>query len=261
MFGRKHAQQSQSHAQQFRNEFGESMSALRRAAGHLAHGTAERLSPTYDRARHLAGRGMASTRETVSPMYRKMREGGMKMREGGMKMRGGGMKMREGGMGMRAMRPHKAKKEAAKRSRMRTLRRLLMTGAAVGAASAAIARRRRQQAEWAEYEPMAGFDESRYAESKYGQRSAKQKVAAGAASVADSLSDRAGRIADTLHDRSAAPPEKPSGQQHEIGTASAPGPIGPSMGSQSTPMNTGPRSQPPPSERLGDPALDFPDER
>jgi hypothetical protein len=250
VFGRKHARRMHNHRQEFMSEFGEGVDAFRRAAGHLAQGTAERLSPTYDRARHLAGRGLESTRQGMSPMYQQLRENAM------------GRSIRH------------QKKEIAKRGRRRMLRGLLVTGAAIGAASAAVARRRRQQAEWAEYEPTAGFDESRYAESKYGQRSATQKVAAGAATMADSLSDRAGRLADSLHERSSGMPETTGGQHHDTG------PMGPSAGQreQSGPgmsgqgmagppgsmAGPGPRSQAPMStsrERLGDPALDFPDER
>ncbi|MBX6751990.1 MAG: hypothetical protein IRY85_20410 [Micromonosporaceae bacterium] len=218
------------------SELNESMHALRRAAGHFAHGAAERLSPTYDRARHLAGRGMESTRQTMSSQRRQARESMM--------------------MSARAMRRHK--KEAHKHSRMRTIRRLLLTGAAVGVASAAVARRRRQQAEWAEYEQMGGFDESRYAE-KPGERSAKQKVASSAASMADSLSARAGRIADSLHERSAGMPEK-GGREGEGSTVplrESPSKTGP--GPMGTPSAMG--SNPSGRERMGDPALDFPSER
>lgn len=250
MFGRKHAPHMQTHRQQFMNELGQSFSALRRAAGHAAQGTAERFSPTYDRARHMAGKRLESTRQTVSPMYRQMREGASNMRP---------------------MRGRRDKKEAEKHSRMRMLRGLLVTGAAVGAASAAVARRRRQQAEWAEYEPT-GFDESRYAEGQ----SPKQKVAAGAATMADTLSSRAGRIADTLHERSVSMQEK-AGQPRETGQAgpsagpirepSGPGPVvggssGSTMsGSGSSGMGGGSAPLSQPRERLGDPALDFPDER
>jgi hypothetical protein len=244
VFGRKQAQQMRSHGQQGMSDLGESAVAFRRAAGHFAQGTAERLSPTYDRARIMAGRGLQSTRQTVSPMYRQMLEGKMNKRS------------------MRRM-----KKEMAKRSRMRMLRGLLLTGAAVGAASAAVARRRRQQAEWAEYEPMGPMGGG-YSESAYGP-SARQKVAAGAASMVDSLTDRAGRIADSLHERSAGMPEKPGASSRDVGpsgTASTP------MRDQSGPATSGPGpvlgsgtpNQPPlstPRERLGDPALDFPDER
>jgi hypothetical protein len=162
---------------------------------------------------------------------------------------------REMGMSARAMR--RRKKEVHKHHRMRTLRRLLLTGAAVGAASAAVARRRRQRAEWAEYEQMGGFDESRYAEGKAGERSAKQKVAAGAASMADSLSARAGRIADSLHERSASMQEKGGESEpstvplRESPSATGPGPVG-------TPSTM---SNPSGRERMGDPALDFPNER
>jgi len=229
VFGRKPAQHY--HRKQVMSELQESMNALRRAAGHFAHGAAERLSPTYDRARHLAGRGMETTRHTMASKRRQARETGMSAR---------------------AMRRHK--KEVQKRGRMRTLRGLLLTGAAIGVASAAVARRRRQQAEWAEYEQMGGFDESRY-EGKPGERSAKQKVAAGAASMADSLSARAGRIADSLHERSAGMQESDTSEVPL--RESQPSPTGPGpVGTPST-MGTGPTGR----ERLGDPALDFPNER
>jgi hypothetical protein len=225
VFGRKRAQQLR-HRQQFINELSESMHALRRAAGHLAHGTAEHLTPTYDRARHIAERGLESTRHSMAMSN---------------------WPAREMGVSTRALR--RAKKETMKRrSRMRTLRGLLITGAVVGAASAAVARRRRQQAEWAEYEKMSGFDESRYTE---GERSARQKVASGAASMADSLSARAGRIADSLHERSASLQEK-AGREGESSIA-GPGPVG----TPTSAMGTGAVGR----ERLGDPALDFPDER
>lgn len=219
------------------SELNESVHALRRAAGHFAHGAAERLSPTYDRARHLAGRGLESTRQTMSSKRRQARESAMSAR---------------------ALRRLK-KKEAHKRSRMRTLRGLLFTGAAIGVASAAVARRRRQQAEWAEYEQMGGFDESRYAEGKAGERSAKAKMASSAATMADSLSARAGRIADSLHERSASMQEK-GGREgeastvplHESPSKTGPGPVG-------TPSTMG--SEASGRERLGDPALDFPNER
>ena len=234
MFGRKPAQHY--HRKQIMSELNESMHALRRAAGHLAHGAAEHLSPTYDRARHLAGRGLESTRQTMSAKR---------------------PQASENVMSARALRRHK--KELHKRSRMRTLRGLLLTGAAVGVASAAVARRRRQQAEWAEYEQMGGFDESRY-EGKPGERSAKQKVASSAATMVDSLSARAGRIADSLHERSASMQEK-GGREGEPSTVplreSSPGQTGP--GPVGTPSTMSPESAN--RERLGDPALDFPSER
>jgi hypothetical protein len=78
--------------------------------------------------------------------------------------------------------------------------------------------------------------------------------------MVDSLTDRAGRIADSLHERSAGMPEKPGGasampMRDQSGPATTgPGPM----------MGPGQTNQPPlstPRERLGDPALDFPDER
>ncbi len=230
------------------SEFGEGVGALRRAAGHFAQGTAERLSPTYDRARNVAGRGWETTRDRMSPAYERMREGAGRARS------------------------MKHQKEAPKRSRMRTMRGLLIAGAAVGAASAAVARRRRQQAEWQNYDAMTGFDESRYAESRYGGKpSAGQKVTSSAATMADSLSSGVGRIADSLHERSAQMQEK----AQEAGGAHAgmpmPEPMGPPRGTApgpvATPGMTGvgpgtPTATPSaPRDRLGDPAIDFPDER
>jgi hypothetical protein len=233
------------------SELGEGVGALRRAAGHLAQGTAERLSPTYDRARNMAGRGWESTRGRLSPV-----SGQVKQRA----------------EHVRAMRNRKM--EAPKHSRMRTMRRLVLAGAAVGAAGAAMARRRRQE-EWQEYDKMTGFDQSRYAESEYGAKaSARQKVATGAANMADSLSSGAGRIADSLHERSAQMREKGESDKAESGQqgahAAAPMPERQGMPPRSTgpgPVGTpgvtalGPGTPAGPRERLGDPALDFPDER
>jgi hypothetical protein len=245
VFGHKHAQ---THSQQFRSELGVSIGALRRAAGHFAHGTAERLTPTYDRARLMAGRGWDNTRETVAPLYQHIRDGAALAR---------------------AERLRQTGRTVAQRSRLRGLASLLAAGAAVGAAGAAVARRRRaQQAEWEEYPPMT--DQTRYAdESAYGHRSAREKVTAGAANVADSVSNRAGRIADSLHERSAQIHER-SAQPGAHGMPEPPRTAGPMTG----PSGTGPGMATPGAtpgnpmagpgagsrDRLGDPALGFPDQ-
>jgi hypothetical protein len=267
VFGRKIAQHN--HTQQMVNELGHSAVHLRRAAGHLAVGTAERLTPTYAKARHVADKSWISTRETINPIYQQMREGAMNSRT--MKQLGKD-RMKMGSARMKQMAKKSGKGHG---SRWGGLSGLLIAGAAVGAASAVVARRRRaMQAEWDEYEPMAGFDESRYAESQYGQKPTGAKVASGAATMADNLSARAGRIADSLHERSANMQDK-SMEGPQSGAHAAPmgmpsrttGPSGdfagppsgsnmpgPGMGTPSGPM-AGNR------DRLGDPALDFPDER
>ena len=73
VFGRKSAHET--HRQGLMSELGESYGHLRRAAGHLTHGTAERLTPTYDRAKYAARGGRDSTMAAVVPLYHQLREG------------------------------------------------------------------------------------------------------------------------------------------------------------------------------------------
>jgi hypothetical protein len=230
------------------SELNQGVGALRRAAGHAALGTAERLTPTYDRARFAAGRGWDTTRQTLTPIYEQMREGAVGTRKG------------------RATR-----RKGAQHGKLRGLASLLAAGAAVGAAGAAVARRRRaQQAEWEEYDPVTGesrYMGSRYAEeSQYGPRSARDRVTAGAASMADSFSSRAGRLADTLHERSESMQQQggqmaePSGMPPRT-TEPMTGPSGTGPGTSPNPqgMGMGPGA-PMRSDRRGDPALGFPEE-
>jgi hypothetical protein len=253
VFGRKLAQQT--HRQQLVSELGHSAVHLRRAAGHLAMGTAEHLTPTYDRARHMADQGWSSTQETLKPIYQQVRENAMNTRA--MKQMGQDR--------MKQMKKMKAKRN--EHGRWRGLSGLLIAGAAVGAMSAAVARRRRaQQAEWEEYEPMTGYDESRYAESQYAQKPAGAKVASGAANMVDTFSSRAGRIADSLHERSATMQERAmQDMESEGGTGMPPRTVGPSGDFAGPPAGATMAGPGTPTaanrDRLGDPALDFPDER
>jgi hypothetical protein len=251
VFGHKHARET--HRQQFMNELGVGVGALRRAASHFALGTAERLSPTYDRARVVAGRGWDSTRETLTPLYQQISRNAATSRA------------------TMAAQAAKARMSRQQKNRpggkMRGFAGLLAAGAAVGAAGAVVARRRRaQQAEWEEYDPMTGetryYGGSRYGdESQYGHRSAKERVASGAANMADTLSSRAGRIADTLHERSSAMQERGQPGAH-------PGAEGQRMTGQMTgPSGTGPGMSMPGggpggqrNDQLGQPPLGFPDE-
>src|SRR5690606_39030799 len=79
-----HKQEQRTHRQQFMNEFNQGVGALRRAAGHFALGTAERLNPTYERARSMAGRGWGTTRDTINPIYQSLRDTASQARPGRM---------------------------------------------------------------------------------------------------------------------------------------------------------------------------------
>ena len=182
MFGRK--EPPPTHGQVVMDELAQGYGHLRHAAGHLAGGAAEKITPTYDRARAATNRRLAMTRDSFSPMYEHMREGAANAR-----------KLKD----LQAL--HKVQ-EAAKPNRWRALVGLLAAGAAVGAAGAIVARRRRAAAEWDDYDPMTAMDEAQYGGEK---PSPAQKVTAGAASVADSVSSQAGKLADTLHEKSGTP--------------------------------------------------------
>jgi len=73
VFGRK--QPPRTHARQFRDELGETYAHLRLAASHAAGGTAERLTPPYDRARYAANRGWTTTKDAFAPLYEQVRSG------------------------------------------------------------------------------------------------------------------------------------------------------------------------------------------
>jgi cytoskeletal protein RodZ len=122
-----------------------------------------------------------TTRGTLSPLYEQVRQGTT----------------------------HARKDKHVPRKKWPVLIALLAAGATVGATGAVIARRRRAAAQWDEYEPLPAIDEPSYGA---GISSASKKVTAGAASVADSVSNQAGKLAESLHEKSArTSPASPAG--------------------------------------------------
>jgi hypothetical protein len=169
VFGRRH--EARTHRQRLLDELAESYSHLKLAAGHAAGGAAERLTPPYDRAQEAANRRWGATLETLAPLYEQMREGAANAR-------------REHGV--------------RKKKRWPLLVGLLAAGTAAGAVGAIVARRRRDAAQWDEYDPMPAVSGTNYGDNPH----AGHRVTSGAASVADSVSAQAGKIADSLHERS-----------------------------------------------------------
>jgi hypothetical protein len=174
------------HSEQMRDELVDAYGHLKMAAAHAAGASAERVTPTYDKARVVATKGLVSTKDAFAPLYETMREGAKNARA-------------------------KAERELADNRRTwPVLVGFLVAGAAIGAAAAMIARRRRLARQWEEYEPSA-LDDTRddatagmrdAADAASGKVSAAtKKVTAGAAAVADSVSAQAGKLADTLHEK------------------------------------------------------------
>jgi hypothetical protein len=187
VFGRK---PPRTQSQQLMDELTESSGHLKQAAGHMAGGTAEKLTPPYDRARGAAARGLHTTVGVFSPLYEQMKVGAANARR---------------------------EYEMPRKNRWPAVVGILAAGAAVGAAGAMVVRRRRAAAQWDEYDPMPAVSELPYGsgmpttgDSKVS--SATSKVTAGAASVADSVSNQAGKIAGSLHEKAKGPegPEKAS---------------------------------------------------
>src|SRR5262245_11952312 len=118
------------------DELTQSYGHLKLAAAHAAGGAAERMTPTYDKARGVASRRFSTTMGTFAPFYEQVREGAANARNG----KGRDMKM--------------------KRNKWPMVIGLVAAGAAAGACGAMIARRRRVAAQWDEYEPMPGIEES-----------------------------------------------------------------------------------------------------
>lgn len=169
MFGRK--QEQRSHRQRLMDELMESYGHLKLAAGHVAGGTAEKLTPPYDRAHEMANRRIAMTAEAFMPLYEQMREGAAN-----------------------------ARKEHAvhqKKKRWPMLVGLLAAGTALGAVGAAIARRRRAAAQWDEYDPMPAVSGNPYG----ADSQANHKASTAAASAAGHVSSSAGKVADSLRER------------------------------------------------------------
>jgi len=159
------------------DELAQSYGHLRMAAGHAAGGAAERVTPSYDRARVVASRRWNTTKSAFNPLYEQMKEGAANARKG----------------------------HEMKRNKWPVVVGLVAVGAAAGSTGAMIARRRRVAARWDEYDPVPSLEESPYGEPK---SSTGHRVTAGAASVADSVSAQAGKLADSLHER--ARPSEPS---------------------------------------------------
>jgi hypothetical protein len=169
VFGRK---PPRTQTEQMMDELAESYSHFKQAAGHVAGGTAQKLTPTYDRARNAALRSWSTTRDAFSPLYLQMQEGAANARR---------------------------EREVSKKNRWPALVGLLAAGAAVGAASAMVVRRRRAASQWDGYEPLPEATEGPYGESKVS--TATSKVSAGAASVAESVSTQAGKLAESLQEK------------------------------------------------------------
>ena len=156
------------------SQLAQSYGHLKLAAGHVAGGTAEKVTPSYDKARNSASRGWGTTKGAFAPLYEQVRQGAAN-----------------------------ARKEyvvaETKKNRWPMLMGLLAAGAAVGAAGAMVAKRRRA-ASWEEFEPLPEDDEFGYGTADTAP--ASHKVTQGAASVADKLSAQAGKVADSLHSKS-----------------------------------------------------------
>jgi hypothetical protein len=179
------------------------------AAGHVAGGPAEKLTPPYDKARGAASRSWNTTRDTFNPLYQQMREGAANARR---------------------------EQEMSRKNRWPVLVGLLAAGAAVGAAGAMVARRRRAAAEWEDYDPMRSIDDAYH--SVEPKLTSTQKVTAGAATMADSVSAQAGKIADSLHEKSTPPSSSPSSTSPSSTSPSSTS-SSPSPPSKSSPTTSG----------------------
>ncbi len=157
----------------------ESYDHLRLAAGHVPGSAAERVIPPYDRARGIASRGLNTTRGTVGPLYGQVRDSALVVQQG--------------------LRSQKGKR-VAKRRRWPFLLGLLAAGTAVGAVGAMLTRRRQTPGQWDDFEPLPSIDDLTYGTDA---PPSGRRMAGGAASVADTVSDQAARLADTLHERAA----------------------------------------------------------
>jgi hypothetical protein len=169
VFGRNG--RSRTHTQQLVDELMESYDHLRLAAGHAAGSAAERVVPPYDRARAATSRSLNMTRDNIVPLYGQVRDGAMIMQRN---------------------------KRRPKRRRWPVLAALVAAGTVLGAVGAMMARRRQTAAQWDDFEPLPSIDDLSYGT---GSAPAGRKMAAGAASMADSASNQASRIAEALHDR------------------------------------------------------------
>jgi hypothetical protein len=182
VFGRN--RRARTNAQQLIDELMESYGHLKTAAGHAADSAAERVVPSFDRARDLASRRVSTTRGSIAPLYQQMRDGAI---------RNGVVKMRSA---------------KSRRRRWPMLVGLVAAGTAVGAVGAMMARRRQNAAQWDDFEPLPSIDDLNYGAGGPSQPPGK-KMTSGAASMADTVADQAGKIADNLHDRSSRDNSRP----------------------------------------------------
>jgi hypothetical protein len=171
MFGR--GKPSPTEKEQLLNELAQSYGHLKLAAGHVAGGTAEKVTPSYDKARNAASRGWSTTKGAFAPLYEQIQQGATNAR-----------------------REYIVAEK--RKSRWPMLMGLLAAGAAVGAAGAMVAKRRRA-ATWEEFEPMPEDDEFGYGTAD--STPSSHKVSQGAASVADKLSAQAGKVADSMQSK------------------------------------------------------------
>lgn len=151
MFGRSALPRT--HGQMMLDELARSYSHLKLAAGHLASGTAQKLAPAYDRARHATSRGMTARMGAMSPLYEQMLE-----RAATARREYGVARMKRDLAKMQQKAQKKARKYERKRRRIGLLT-MLAVGGALGAGWA-MARRRRQAAEWEEFEPVPSVGEA-----------------------------------------------------------------------------------------------------
>jgi len=154
------------------DELNESYGHFKMAAGHAAGGAAEKVTPTYDRARNGAVRRWESTKGSFEPFYNQVREGAAQARQ---------------------------RSAPKRRNRTPILLGLLAAGAAAGAAGALAIRRRRAVTQWDDLEPLGELDSSYGFEGSTGRASsAKDKVSQGVASVAGGVANQAGKVAESL---------------------------------------------------------------
>jgi len=167
-----------SHGDLFREELAESYDHFKNAATHAPGGAAEMVTPAYDRTRDMASRRWKQGVAVIIPVYETMKDGARNAR---------------GPAGMRMSRRDE-------RTVMPTLFTLLAAGVAIGILGAMVVRRRRAVQEWDEFEPGRSLEAE--TGDAHGMVSvATRKMATGAATVADNVSDRAGRLAETLREK------------------------------------------------------------
>jgi gas vesicle protein len=178
----------------FREEMGEGLDHLMRAAGHAAGGIGaavgprmevarEQLAPTADRVRRRASRGWDSTASAFTPLTDAARGASRQAKAKGRKY---------------VLR----KEEPPPRKKWSVLAGLVAAGAAVGAIGALVLRRRRQE-QWDEYDPnlpleSRGERTDRMADAKAKVGDVAEKAADKAKDVAHKISDTASRAADKI---------------------------------------------------------------